>query len=395
MALSLQTLFNFTETQFRLKLIAGKNGLNKTVSWVYYTEDPSTIEFIRGGELAITTGLLIERWKDNNRTADPDGTETFLKALIDAFVSHNASGLIVNTGKYITSIPQSIIDYCNEKSFSLFTMPWEIHTVDLMQDIGNMISSDSQNNNSMEKFFFKSIFEKDKFNPKQIESTSFFDAKTFTVVLLEFDKTLFNKDMEQLKRYVQFTFNPRLSVAQTAFVSFIHDHKIIFIVKDNIQAFSKSIFLTARSDNYFKTSTISVSDTCTSVEELEDAYNHAKIAMELTEDKTTLCKYDNLGIYKILTEVKNKKVLEQLYDSVLSKLNEFEEAKRADYLKTLQLFLKLGGNVQEVSEQNHTHRNTVLYRLGKIEETLDIDLKDGDTRCLLQTALYIKNLLGK
>ena len=51
MALSLQTIINYTETPFKLKLLAGRKGLQKNVSWVFYTEDPSTIEFIRGGEL--------------------------------------------------------------------------------------------------------------------------------------------------------------------------------------------------------------------------------------------------------------------------------------------------------------------------------------------------------
>jgi len=117
--------------------------------------------------------------------------------------------------------------------------------------------------------------------------------------------------------------------------------------------------------------------------------------MNLSKNAEKHEKYNNLGIYKILLEVKNKKVLEQLYKAVLGNLYQLETAKREDYLKTLKLYLKLGGNIHSVSKQNNTHRNTVLYRLQRLQEILNVDLSDGDTRCLLQIAIYIKELLKK
>ena len=154
MALSLHTIINFVETPFKLKLLAGRESLKNKVSWIYYTEDASTIEFIRGGELAVTLGINFERQKDNLNINDENHLYNFLKEYIDAFVEHGASGLIINTGKYIKEIPQSIIDYCNEKKFPLLTMPWEVHTIDLMQEVGNMISSDNQNTDTIEKYFY-------------------------------------------------------------------------------------------------------------------------------------------------------------------------------------------------------------------------------------------------
>ena len=65
MAITVQSLYNSLNV-YRLKLIAGANGLQKHVSWVYYTEDPESIEFIRGvnsdGPLnnLISAGLIEE-----------------------------------------------------------------------------------------------------------------------------------------------------------------------------------------------------------------------------------------------------------------------------------------------------------------------------------------------
>lgn len=401
MALTVNTLFNFSETPFKLKLIAGKNGLSRTVSWIYYSEDPSSCEFIRGGELTITTGLMLRRRHENEGIEEEEILYDFLKEFIDGFSRQNASGLIINTGKYIFDIPQQIKEYCDKLAFPLFTMPWEIHTVDLMQDIGNMISSDNQNSHNIEKLFYQAIFEKDKFDPKQIENTVFHNAKYFTVALVEFDEAVFNNDMERVKRYVQFTLNPKIRFPQNDFCCFIHNHKIIYIVKDDCSPFADELARVIHADRFLKNMEISLSDSCAHIEELSEAYEHAEVTMSLGKNSNMtdsgnsggIKKYNDLGIYKILLEVKNKKVLEQMYRNVLGNMDTLEPGKREDYLKTLKLYLKLGGNIHSVAEQNSTHRNTVLYRLQRLQDVLGVDLSDGDTRCLLQIAIYIKELL--
>ena len=314
---------------------------------------------------------------------------------IDNFLIHNASGLIVNVGKYIESIPQSVIDYCDEKGFPLFSMPWEIHTVDLMQDIGNMISADNQNCHSMEKFFYQAIFEKDKFDPLLIENTSFHDSKSFSVALMELNGEMFSGNIEQIRRYVNFSFNSKLSVPRNQYVSFIHNHMVIYVVRGDNEIFSRELLNVSRMDRYFRVSRISVSNTCTSVSDLEECYGNARISMSLGNGASSFSRYDDLGIYKILLNVRNRKTLEQFYDEILGRIEELEPAKRDDYLKTLQLYLKFGGNIHSVSEMNNTHRNTVLYRIQRLEEILGVQLSDGETRCLLQIALYIRKILFK
>ena len=61
MALSVRKIFDRIKNKYRLSLLAGSLGLSRTVSWVYYSEDSSTVDYIRGGEIAITLGVF---WKD-------------------------------------------------------------------------------------------------------------------------------------------------------------------------------------------------------------------------------------------------------------------------------------------------------------------------------------------
>jgi len=397
MSLTLNTIFNFSETPFKLKLIAGKQGLLNTVSWIYYTEDPETIEFIRGNELAITTGLNIERLRQNNEmNSDLDTcVSSFLKEFIVTFINHNASGLIVNTGKYIHTIPQEIIDFCNDNNFPLFTMPWEIHTIDVMQDIGNMISASNQKANNLERFFYKAIFDSENFDSKQLENTDFYDAKAFSIALIQLPEDFIKNDMEQAKRYINYSFNSKLNVSQNDYCCFLHKHKIIYIIRNDNAMFFKELTRIAKIDRFLKNMKISISDYCNSIEEIGEIYNHALVTMNISKEEGAVSRYSDMGLFKLLVDVKNQKTLQALHSEVFEKLNILEEDKREDYIKTLKLYLKFGGNIQLAADHNNIHRNTAIYRIKRLEEIMNLNLEDGDTRCLVQTALYIRELLGQ
>ena len=117
--------------------------------------------------------------------------------------------------------------------------------------------------------------------------------------------------------------------------------------------------------------------------------------VKLCSEKSLTGDYEKIGIFKLLGEVKDRRILEKLYAAVLGPLDEFGKEKLEDYLNTLRLYLESGGKVQKTAEENFTHRNTVNYRIKKICDTLGIDLADGETRYMVQTALHIRDLLEK
>lgn len=395
MSLSLQTIINFTETPFKLKLLAGRSGIQKNVSWVCYVEDKETIELIRGNELGITLGVNFDRNKENLHIPSEKDLFEYLKEFVDEFIKHDATGLVINTGKHIKEIPQKLLDYCDEKGFPLFSMPWEIHSIDLMQEIGNMIANDNLNTKSVEKYFYKAIFEKKDFDASQIKNTVFRDTKEFMIILIELKEELFNDDMMKIKRYVEYTFCSHLNIKQNEYVCLIHNHRIIFILKDSGFYEIQEIFNSSKADRFFKDSKVAVSDAATSVIKLSEIYKHAEAALEIKAAPEKINFYDDLGIYKILIDVSNKDILKNFYKEKLGKLETMEEAKHEDFLHTLDLYLRTGGNILKVAQLNHAHRNTIIYRINKMQELICADFSNGETRTELQVAFYIKNLLEK
>ena len=409
MSVSMQSLYSATKDTYRLKVIAGKEGMNRNVSWMYYTEDESTISFIRGGELAVTTGLHLERSVQNGKPFN-DGetahsimteeekmhaTTEYLAHFITELTERNASGLILNTGKYINDIPEEICAMCDRLSIPLLTMPWEIHLIDIMQDYGNRIVSDRQKVMTTEKALSNALFFPEQFDPAQLDGTRFAGAEKYSVILMQIPEEFFNGEEEKIRRYMDFSFNGKLRIMPSEFACILHESYIVYVFHSDARNVAQTLCTVASHDRYFKGMKIAVSAVCRTPEELSNEYRHAKLALSFCAPEETLCDYNSLGIYRLLAEVQDRRILEAFYEETLGKLTFFSEDKRNDYLNTLSLYLESSGKIQKTAEENATHRNTVNYRIHKIAEMLGIDIQDGQTRYKIQTALYIQKLLQR
>ena len=62
-------------------------------------------------------------------------------------------------------------------------------------------------------------------------------------------------------------------------------------------------------------------------------------------------------------------------------------------LQTLGSYLATNGSPTDAADRLHLHRNTVLYRLGRLEDLLQVDLRDAEVRLALHLALKIGDVL--
>jgi PucR family transcriptional regulator, purine catabolism regulatory protein len=64
-------------------------------------------------------------------------------------------------------------------------------------------------------------------------------------------------------------------------------------------------------------------------------------------------------------------------------------------MQTLHAYLATNGSPTDAADRLHLHRNTVLYRLSRIEELLQADLRDAEVRLALHLALKIGDVLSE
>ena len=59
MPLTLNELYTQTKQQYHFSMIAGEAGIDHIMNWVYVSEDSSTHDFLKGGELTSRQGSTV------------------------------------------------------------------------------------------------------------------------------------------------------------------------------------------------------------------------------------------------------------------------------------------------------------------------------------------------
>ena len=112
-------------------------------------------------------------------------------------------------------------------------------------------------------------------------------------------------------------------------------------------------------------------------------------------DSGLVTNYENLGIYKILSQDYLEEELEEFYDTTLKPLVEYDQRKSTELIKTLESYFNNNGNLKRMSDELFTHYNTILYRVQRIMDITSMDLENPSDRLNLDISLKIKKLLKR
>jgi hypothetical protein len=100
--------------------------------------------------------------------------------------------------------------------------------------------------------------------------------------------------------------------------------------------------------------------------------------------------FDDYILDSILQNSHRDMVVEALYPEGFLALERQDRLKGTNYVDTLGAFLECNMNIAETIKKIYMHRNTFLYRIGRIKELLGMDLDDPDARLLLRIILKLR-----
>ncbi|PJF32664.1 MAG: hypothetical protein CUN52_00600 [Phototrophicales bacterium] len=123
-----------------------------------------------------------------------------------------------------------------------------------------------------------------------------------------------------------------------------------------------------------------------------DAVQALELAIRLQTD--TPLYIGDLGVYQLILSLSDREKLLEFTDRTLGALIDYDMRQHADLLKTLEAFFACHGNLSQTAEMLIVHRNTLLYRMNRINEIAGIDLNRPETRLALHLALTIRRLLA-
>lgn len=88
----------------------------------------------------------------------------------------------------------------------------------------------------------------------------------------------------------------------------------------------------------------------------------------------------------LLGELARGRALEP-FRALVKPLVEHDRERRSDLVKTLRVYFDTGSNASEAADRLFLHRNSMLYRLARVEKLTGLNLKDPRARLALQLGL--------
>ncbi|MEN9937279.1 MAG: hypothetical protein RLZZ387_3858 [Chloroflexota bacterium] len=119
---------------------------------------------------------------------------------------------------------------------------------------------------------------------------------------------------------------------------------------------------------------------------LREAEQALRIGRQLFDNRRVL-NFSDLGVYRLLILLRESPELWEFYRTTLSALADYDRDQGAELLKTLEAFFDNLGNLAQTANALHVHRNTLLYRLDRIEAISGLKLDDAEDRLALWLAL--------
>lgn len=128
---------------------------------------------------------------------------------------------------------------------------------------------------------------------------------------------------------------------------------------------------------------------------MREATRAADIAASMPADSPAALHFARLGALRLIFHLADNPELRAFQRDVLGPLETSDGTRRSEFVRTLDAFLRAGGNHMRAARDLSVHRNTLIYRLERIQELLGgVDLEDPETRLNLQLALKIRAALG-
>ena len=389
----------------KINLVGGEAGLEKYIEWIYVAEcfeNPlEGIKWLQGGEIIFITGVGIK-----------DNVEILLE-LIKGISEKNGSGLIVNIGPYIKSISEEVIKLADELEVPLFTLPWEVKLVEVSREISNAIVLSRIEENSLTHFLSNILFGDGEIEGDAIQKAAYFGynlAGECCICVIDIDGFERYLKLKKLEDEVSIS---KIKITFRKIVQDIlekHALKVPIIDKDDAVIFFirseencmnrldkalKEIQETIKRRMDSLSVSVGIGNSYKDLKMMKQSLNEAELAIDSAkcqELDDTITKYKDIGIYGLLFSIPNRTVLENYFSEVLGAIIN-NDNKDNNLIEILETYLNENCNITVTAEKLFLHRNTLKYKIKKIEELLNCDLHNFNDCIKVKIALYINKVL--
>lgn len=119
----------------------------------------------------------------------------------------------------------------------------------------------------------------------------------------------------------------------------------------------------------------------TRLEEAREYYHQSLDALKLgklLDTDSLIFRFQDLAVFHIADICSGQADLKKLCHPSLQLLMDYDKKNGTDYVRTLHTYIIHSGNLAESAIALHVHRNTIIYRMDKIQEILNVRLNDSN-----------------
>ena len=374
MDLILNEMYEQFGARFQMELVAGSNGLRRPMKWVYVTEDHTTADFLRGGELIITTGVL------------SGNSSEWLMLFLNRMLERKTCGLVLNLGAYLSReiLTPDILEFCDLHRYPLFVMPWHIHLYDVTRVFYEQIYIHTRRDENLRDAFTALLSQHgvDDTELVRLDESGFPVRGSYYVAALHSDDTekLFSSLSEMIAHH---------SISGYAV---IYEGYCCLIALS--EGFSELKLLLSSCMERISGSKAGIGSRVHGITEVGKSYRHAKGALLLGgAHNRRITVYDETGLFRLLMDIPDRTALLRYSEGYLSSVHEYDRLHHTELAATLYLFVMHNGSVKAIAESAFCHRNTINHRLRILREDLGIDLDSPARRMELMSAFMVREFL--
>lgn len=362
----------------QLKPLAGRDGMDNVISWVYCMEDPHYVDWLKGGELVLITGLVTKE-RDN-----------MLLDMINALYEKNVAGVIINLSFYIKEIPRSVIERGDFLGLPIFEMPEMMRIVDISQSICFAIFKEETAQYDVNITLF-GLLSGSRLTAKRLsrlEAAGYQQKGRYRAVVLKILE-IQNSGVSREKLYDEETWDREF-------------HRLDQIINGYTKGEGR--LTTSDEDSYIWMAPV---DECTDIQEFADRFaaylsekcprtryqigigsvfsdlrqlkNSVESAQEAIRigsadsERKDVYIYDDMILLRLFEKFEDKDELMQIAAQILKELLLPENE---ELLQTLLAYIKCGFLAKQAAKELFIHENTMHYRLKKIASMLKVDFKN-------------------
>lgn len=139
---------------------------------------------------------------------------------------------------------------------------------------------------------------------------------------------------------------------------------------------------------------VGIGTVVSNIKDIARSFEEARVALEVGgvfDDEKYILSYEDLGIGRLIYQLPT--TLCKLFLSEVFKKGDIEELDQ-EIIYTIQKFFENNLNVSETSRQLYVHRNTLVYRLDKIQKITGLDLREFDQALIFKVAMMVNKYLS-